>query len=62
MIQLCVAQVIDQDLNKFPNDIGMISYSIVKEAATAQFRDRQNKQRTLDDMRAVLGCFYVTSM
>ncbi|KAK2613327.1 hypothetical protein N8I77_000248 [Diaporthe amygdali] len=62
-IQLAVALVIDLGLNRWPLDFGKASFLLIKDAAShTGIKKFWNKTHTLDEMRAALGTFYVTSL
>ncbi|KAI3397511.1 hypothetical protein diail_10723 [Diaporthe ilicicola] len=62
-VQLAVALVIDLGLNRWPLDFGKSSYLMLRDAAAHTGVKRfWNKDHTLDEMRAALGTFYVTSL
>lgn len=62
-VQLAVALVIDLGLSRWPLDFGKPSSLMLRDAATQTgIRRYWNKNHTLDDMRAALGTFYVTSL
>ncbi|POS68963.1 hypothetical protein DHEL01_v212643, partial [Diaporthe helianthi] len=63
-VQLAVALVIDLGLSRWPLDFGKASSLMLRDAATHQKGDKKSwsKHHTLDDMRAALGTFYVTSL
>ncbi|KAL1882941.1 hypothetical protein Daus18300_000579 [Diaporthe australafricana] len=61
-IQLAVALVIDLGLNRWPLDFGKAAFLMLRDAAAHTGVKRfWNKDHTLDEMRAALGTFYVTS-
>lgn len=63
LIQLAIALVIDLGLNRGPLDFGKASFLLLREAAmSAGGKFPWSKQHTLDEMRASLGTFYVTSL
>lgn len=64
-VQLAVALVIDLGLSRWPLDFNKASSLMLKDAvsqAPVTSRKYWNKEHTLDDMRAALGTFYVTSL
>ncbi|KAK7717736.1 hypothetical protein SLS63_010691 [Diaporthe eres] len=62
-VQLAVGLVIDLGLSRWPLDFGRASSLMLKDAAIQTGTRRYwNKDHTLDDMRAALGTFYVTSL
>lgn len=55
--------MIDLGLSRWPLDFGKASSLMLKDAAIQTGTKRYgNKDHTLDDMRAALGTFYVTSL
>lgn len=63
LIQIAAALVIDLGLNRWPLDFGKARFLMLKEAAMSSGEKLPwNKQHTLDEMRACLGTFYVTSL
>lgn len=61
-VQLAVALVIDLGLSRWPLDFGKAS-PMLKDAVIQTGAKRYwNRDHTLDDMRAALGTFYVTSL
>jgi hypothetical protein len=63
-VQLAVALVIDLGLSRWPLDFSKPSSIMLKDAASQQRGGKRywSKEHTLDDMRAALGTFYVTSL
>lgn len=62
-VQLAVALVIDLGLSRWPLDFAKASSLMLKDAVIQAGTKRYwNKDHTLDDMRAALGTFYVTSL
>lgn len=62
-VQLAVALVIDLGLSRWPLDFGKASSLMLKDAVIQAGTKRYwHKDHTLDDMRAALGTFYVTSL
>lgn len=72
LIQLAVSLVIDLGLNRWPLDFGKATFLMLKEgavnvnsgerAAMASGKTPWKKKHSLDEMRAALGTFYVTSL
>lgn len=74
LIQLAMGLVIDLGLNRWPSDFGKASFAMFKDAASSSYVGGgssssnkalpkwRNKQHTLEEMRAALGTFYVTSL
>lgn len=62
LIQLAMGLVIDLGLNRWPSDFGKASLLMCKDAATQIGKGPWRKKHTLEEMRAALGTFYVTSM
>lgn len=61
LLQLMIALVIDLDLNKAPKRPGFLPGSLVEDVS----RDKGVAVRpphTLEEMRALLGCFYLNSL
>lgn len=55
--------MIDLGLSRWPLDFGKASSLMLKDAASQTGLKRYwSKEHTLDDMRAALGTFYVTSL
>lgn len=63
-VQLAVALVIDLGLSRWPLDFGKASSLMLRDAASQNRGGKKysGKQHTMDDMRAALGTFYVTSL
>ncbi|KAK7743268.1 hypothetical protein SLS53_004353 [Cytospora paraplurivora] len=62
-IQLAVALVIDLGLNRWPWDFGRASSLMLKDVATeVGMKKHLDGKHSLDEMRAALGTFYVTSL
>lgn len=62
-VQLAVALVIDLGLNRWPLDFGRPSFLMLKEVAThSGMKKHLGRKHSLDEMRAALGTFYVTSL
>ena len=62
-VQLAVALAIDLGLSRWPVDFGKASSLMLKDAALQTGINRYwGKEHTLDDMRAALGTFYITSL
>lgn len=62
-VQLAVALVIDLGLNRWPLDFGRASFLMLKEVATHSGMNKHlDRKHSLDEMRAALGTFYVTSL
>ncbi|KUI55062.1 Transcriptional regulator WAR1 [Cytospora mali] len=63
LIQLAVALVIDLGLNRWPLDFGRASFLMLKEAAVHNgLKKHLDRKHSLDELRASLGTFYVTSL
>lgn len=62
-VQLAVALVIDLGLSRWPLDFNKASSLMLKDAVSqTPVRKYWNREHSLDDMRAALGTFYVTSL
>lgn len=62
-VQLAVALVIDLGLSRWPLDFGKASSLMLKDAvAQTGIKRYWSRDHSLDDMRAALGTFYVTSL
>lgn len=55
--------MIDLGLSRWPLDFNKASSLMLKDAVSQEpVKKYWNKEHTLDDMRAALGTFYVTSL
>ena len=62
-VQLAVALVIDLGLGRWPLDFGKASSLMLKDVVSHKgLKGHWSKEHSLDDMRAALGTFYVTSL
>lgn len=61
-IQLAIALVMDLELNKPSRNAGSLPGNLVEEAAKAGGVYRGRAPHTLEDIRTLLGCFYISSM
>lgn len=64
LIQLANALVIELGLNRWPLDYGKANFLMLRGASTV-LNSRTlswSRKHTLDEMRAALGTFYVTSL
>lgn len=62
LVQLATGLVIDLGLDRPPSCFGRPSFAIMKGAAAHLGRHPGRKKLTLEEMRAALGTFYVTSL
>lgn len=65
LTQLAIALVIELGLNRWPMDFGRATVMMLKGAhmpATGNGKTSFRKKHTLDEMRAALGTFYVSSL
>lgn len=63
LIQLALGIVVDLGLTRHPQDFAMGPHPLVQEAKQMMKGTATAKtEHTLDDMRAMLGCFYESSV
>ncbi|KAB5555075.1 hypothetical protein GE09DRAFT_1173873 [Coniochaeta sp. 2T2.1] len=62
LFQLAVALVMDLELNRPPRNAVFTSGSLVDEATRTSGMEGRRASHTLEDLRALLGCFYICSI
>lgn len=62
LLQLAIALVMDLELNRPPRNAGFLPGNLVEEVAKARGVYRGRPPHTLADIRALLGCFYISTL
>jgi hypothetical protein len=62
LIQLAIALVMDLELYRPPRSTASAAGGLIDEASKARGVHRGRAPHTLEESRALLGCFYVSSM